>query len=257
MKAVILAGGAGTRISEETISRPKPMVEIGGRPILWHIMNIYSHYGVTDFVVCCGFKGYMIKEYFANYNAHLSDISVDLATGNIKYFNCKAEPWKVELIDTGVSTMTGGRLKRIKEHVGEDTFMLTYGDGVADVNITKALEFHKHHSKVATVTAVQPSGRFGSLSIGSDDEVADFVEKPVGDGGWINGGFFIFNSKIFDYIEDDSTVLEKDPLETLAKEKQLAAYKHNGFWRPMDTMRDKEELERIWHSGHAPWKVWT
>lgn len=256
MYAVILAGGFGTRLSEETVVKPKPMIDIGGKPIIWHIMNIYSHYGINDFIICCGYKGYMLKEYFANYNAHMSDMTIDLQSGNTKYYNCKAEPWRVTLIDTGINTMTGGRLKRIKEYVGNETFMMTYGDGVADVNIREAIEFHKAQGKIATITAVQPSGRFGALNIGKANEVKNFIEKPIGDGGWVNGGFFILEPEIFDYIEDDFTVFEKSPLESLAKSKQIAAFKHDGFWKPMDTLRDKDELERLWDAGEAPWKIW-
>lgn len=256
MYAVILAGGFGTRLSEETVAKPKPMIDVGGNPIIWHIMNIYSNYGINDFIVCCGYKGYQIKEYFANYHMHMSDITVDLNSGNIKYYNSKAEPWKVTLIDTGLNTMTGGRLKRIENYIGNETFMLTYGDGVADVNLKELLNFHREHGKIATVTAVQPSGRFGALNIESDSAVSNFIEKPVGDGGWINGGFFVFEPEIFKYLKDDTTVLEKEPLETLANQYQLDAYKHKGFWKPMDTLRDKIELEKLWESGKAPWKVW-
>ncbi|ENK0837470.1 glucose-1-phosphate cytidylyltransferase [Clostridium botulinum] len=256
MKAVILAGGYGTRLSEETTLKPKPMVEIGGKPILWHIMNIYSHFGINDFIVCCGYKGYIIKEYFYNYYMHMSDLTVDLHSGNIEYYNCKAEPWKITLIDTGLNTMTGGRLKRVKEHIGNETFMLTYGDGVADVNISKLLQFHKRYGKVATVTAVQPSGRFGALNIDNNNNVNMFMEKADADGAWINGGFFVLESEVFDYIKDDSTIFEKEPLEGLAKDNKLNAYKHKGFWKPMDTLRDKNALEQIWESGEAPWAIW-
>ena len=257
MKAVILAGGFGTRITEETELKPKPMIHIGGRPIIWHIMNIYSHYGINDFIVCCGYKGYMIKEYFANYYMHMSDMTVDLCSGDIKYYNNKAEPWKITLIDTGLNTMTGGRVNRVKNYIGNETFMLTYGDGVADVNIKELLEFHKIQSKIATITAVQPAGRFGALNIDYNGIVNTFEEKPIGDGGWINGGYFVMEPQIFDYLENDSTVLEKEPLEILSKHNQLSAYKHNGFWKPMDTLRDKLELEKLWESGRAPWKIWT
>lgn len=256
MYAVILAGGFGTRITEETMLKPKPMIDIGGNPIIWHIMNIYSHYGINDFVVCCGYKGYMIKEYFANYHMHMSDITVDLSSGDIRYYNSKAEPWKVTLIDTGLNTMTGGRLKRIQKYIGDETFMLTYGDGVADVKIDGLLNFHKSSHKIATVTAVQPAGRFGALNIDNSGQVNTFMEKPVGDGGWINGGFFVFEPEVFNYIEEDSTVLEKEPLENLVKSNQLSAYKHGGFWKPMDTLRDKIELDNLWKSGKAPWKIW-
>lgn len=256
MKAVILAGGFGTRLSEETSLKPKPMVEIGGRPILWHIMNIYSKFGVNDFIICCGYKGYIIKEYFANYYMHMSDLTVDLHSGNIEYYNCKAEPWKITLIDTGLNTMTGGRIKRVREYVGNETFMLTYGDGVADVNINELLEFHKHYGKVATVTAVQPSGRFGALNIDGSNNVNTFMEKPDGDGAWVNGGFFVLEPEVFDYIENDSTIFEREPLEGLARDNKLSAYKHKGFWKPMDTLRDKNELEDLWEKGKAPWKMW-
>lgn len=256
MKAVILAGGLGTRISEETGLKPKPMIEIGGKPIIWHIMNIYSHFGINDFVVCCGYKGYIIKEYFTNYYMHMSDVTVDLHSGDIKFYNCKAEPWKVTLIDTGINTMTGGRLKRVREFVGNETFMLTYGDGVADVNINELLEFHKFQGKIATVTAVQPSGRFGALNIDGNNSVNTFMEKPDGDGGWVNGGFFVLEPAIFEYITGDFTVFEKEPLEKLAVDNQLCAYKHGGFWKPMDTLRDKNELEELWENGKASWKLW-
>lgn len=256
MKVVILAGGYGTRISEETELKPKPMISIGEKPIIWHIMKIYSYYGINDFIVCCGYKGYQIKEYFANYHMHMSDITVDLKLGDIKYYKSKAEPWKVTLIDTGLNTMTGGRLKRIREYVGNETFMLTYGDGVANVNIKELLQFHREHPKMATVTAVQPLGRFGSLNIESNNNVGAFIEKPIGDGGWINGGFFVFEPDIFEYLKDDTTVLEREPLEKLVRISQLNAYKHKGFWKPMDTLRDKMELEKLWESGKAPWKIW-
>lgn len=219
-------------------------------------MNIYSYFGVNDFIICCGYKGYAIKEYFTNYYMHMSDFTVDLHSGDIKYYNCKAEPWKVTLIDTGLNTMTGGRLKRVREYVGNETFMLTYGDGVADVNINQLLEFHKHHGKIATVTAVQTSGRFGALNIDSNNSVNTFIEKPDGDGGWINGGFFVLEPEVFDYIKDDFTVLEREPLEKLALDSQLRVYKHSGFWKPMDTLRDKNELEELWGNGKASWRLW-
>lgn len=256
MKAVILAGGFGTRLSEETSLKPKPMVEIGGKPILWHIMNIYSKFGINDFIICCGYKGYVIKEYFANYYMHMSDLTVDLHSGDIEYYNCKAEPWKITLIDTGLNSMTGGRIKRVREYVGNETFMLTYGDGVADININELLKFHEKHGKAATVTAVQPAGRFGSLSIDNNSTVNTFMEKPDGDGAWINGGFFVLEPEVFDYIKDDKTIFEKEPLEYLAKDNKLSAYKHNGFWKPMDTLRDKNVLEEMWESGEAPWAIW-
>lgn len=256
MKVVILAGGYGTRLSEETINIPKPMVEIGGKPILWHIMKIYSHYGYNDFIICLGYKGYVIKEYFMNYFMHLSDITVDLSNGGIKVHNSKAENWKVTLVDTGTDTMTGGRIKRIKDHLDGERFMLTYGDGVGDVNIKALVKFHESHGKLATMTAVQPSGRFGALRINDEKKVESFVEKPAGDGAWINGGFFVLEPQVIDYIKDDSTTWEREPLENLTKESQLFAYKHEGFWRPMDTLRDKIELEKLWNTKKAPWKVW-
>ncbi|WP_017752676.1 glucose-1-phosphate cytidylyltransferase [Clostridium tyrobutyricum] len=256
MKAVILAGGFGTRLSEETVLKPKPMVEIGGKPILWHIMNLYSYYNINDFIICCGYKGYLIKEYFANYYMHMSDLTVDLKSGNVQYYNCKAEPWKVTLVDTGLNTMTGGRIKRIKDYIGNETFMLTYGDGVSDININKLFDFHKKSSKIVTVTAVQPSGRFGTLEVDNNNQVNSFMEKPKGDGAWINGGFFVLESKIFDYIDDDSIVFEKQPLERMVRDNQICAYKHKGFWKPMDTLREKNELESLWKSGNAPWKIW-
>ncbi len=256
MKVVILAGGFGTRLSEETVNIPKPMIEIGGKPILWHIMKIYSHYGYNDFIICLGYKGYIIKEYFMNYFMHMSDITVDLNSGGIKVHNSKAENWKVTLVDTGLDTMTGGRIKRIKDHLDGERFMLTYGDGVGDVNINSLVKFHESHGKLATMTAVQPSGRFGALRINDDKKVESFVEKPAGDGAWINGGFFVLEPQVIDYIKDDNTTWEREPLENLTKESQLFAYKHEGFWKPMDTLRDKIELERLWSTKEAPWKVW-
>lgn len=256
MKAVILAGGLGTRLSEESYLKPKPMVEIGGQPILWHVMKIYSHYGVHDFIICLGYKGYVIKEYFANYYLHMSDVTFDMKYHQKQIHNNKAEPWRVTLVDTGEDTMTGGRIKRIQEYVGNEDFCLTYGDGVAAVDIMKLIEFHKERGLLATVTAVQPSGRFGAMEIGND-RVTHFQEKPKGDGSWINGGFFVLSPKIFDYIDGDETVWERKPLERFAAEEQLAAYKHYGFWQPMDTLRDKNQLEELWSSGDAPWKVWT
>ncbi|PNR88779.1 glucose-1-phosphate cytidylyltransferase [Petrotoga sp. 9T1HF07.CasAA.8.2] len=256
MKVVILAGGYGTRLSEETVNIPKPMVEIGGKPILWHIMKIYSHYGYNDFIICLGYKGYIIKEYFMNYFMHMSDITVDLSNGGIKVHNSKAENWKVTLVDTGLDTMTGGRIKRIKDHLDGERFMLTYGDGVGNVNINSLVEFHESHGKLVTMTAVQPSGRFGALRINDEKKVESFVEKPAGDGAWINGGFFVLEPQVIDYIKDDNTIWEREPLENLTKESQLFAYKHEGFWKPMDTLRDKIELERLWSTKEAPWKVW-
>ncbi|MHB1709466.1 MAG: glucose-1-phosphate cytidylyltransferase [Thermoplasmataceae archaeon] len=256
MKVVILAGGFGTRLSEETDIKPKPMVEIGGYPMLWHIMKIYSHYGYNDFIVCLGYRGYVIKEYFANYFLHKSDLKIDLQNNRISYENTTTEPWKISLIDTGTNTMTGGRIKRIRKYIGDETFMLTYGDGVSDVDIGALVGFHSASKKMATVTAVQPAGRFGSLSIDSGSEVASFVEKPPGDNFWINGGFFVLDPGIFDFIEGDETVWEKEPLETLSRKNELAAFKHNGFWQPMDTLRDRNLLNDLWKSGKAPWRLW-
>lgn len=256
MKVVILAGGMGTRISEETVVRPKPMVEIGGKPILWHIMKIYSHYGFHDFIICLGYKGYMIKEYFSNYFLHMSDVTFDMRTNSMKVHQQYAEPWNVTLVDTGMDTMTGGRIKRVAPYIGNETFMLTYGDGISDVNIKKLLEYHKNHHKLATVTATKPSGRFGALNLDASDKVASFQEKPAGDGSWINGGFFIFESKVLDFIAGDDTIFEKEPLEQMARDRELVAYRHHGFWHAMDTLRDKNHLETLWQSGKAPWKVW-
>lgn len=256
MKVVILAGGFGTRISEETVARPKPMVEIGGKPILWHIMKIYSHYGFHEFIICLGFKGYMIKEYFSNYFLHMSDVTFDMNHNSMEVHQKYAEPWKVTLVDTGEETMTGGRVKRVAPYIGEKTFMLTYGDGVADVNIEKLVQYHMSKGKMATVTATQPSGRFGSLRIDSDNMVNAFQEKPAGDGSWINGGFFVLEPQILGRIAGNATLFEKEPLEGVALDGQLVAYRHSGFWQPMDTLRDKNHLESLWQSGKAPWKVW-
>ncbi len=257
MKAVILAGGLGTRISEETSTRPKPMVEIGGRPILWHIMKTYSAHGINDFVICCGYKGYMIKEYFANYFLHMSDVTFDMANNKMEVHQQYSEPWKVTLVDTGENTMTGGRLKRVAEHIKEENiFCLTYGDGVSDVNITEVIKFHKAQKVKATLTAAIPPGRFGALDL-EGVKVNSFWEKPKGDGGMINGGFFVLSSAVLDYLEDDQTIWEREPLERLAKEGDLAAFQHQGFWQPMDTLRDKQHLEELWQSGKAPWKVWA
>ncbi len=257
MKVVILAGGFGTRISEESDLKPKPMIEIGGKPILWHIMKIYSHYGFNDFIICCGYKGYVIKDYFHHYYMHQADMTIDLGKNTVEYHNSQSEPWRVTLVDTGLNTMTGGRIKRIESFIGKETFMLTYGDGVGDVNISALLEFHKKSKKHVTLTAVQPSGKFGALEINQHHEVISFKEKPKGDGAWINGGFFVCESGIFDYIRSgDETIWERQPLEDLSRDGQLGAYKHEGFWQPMDTLRDKNELERLWASGKAPWKVW-
>jgi len=257
MKVVILAGGFGTRISEESHLKPKPMIEIGGRPILWHIMKIYSSFGFNDFVVCLGYKGYYIKEYFAHYFLHESDISFDFRDGNQRtVHNHTAEPWRVTLVDTGAETMTGGRIKRVAQYLEGEPFMLTYGDGVANVNIAELLAYHTAHGKQATVTSIQPAGRFGALDLADDNLVQGFMEKPAGDGSWVNGGFFILEPGVLDRIGDDSTVFEKEPMESLARDGQLVAYKHHGFWQPMDTMRDKNHLEDLWGGGKAPWKLW-
>lgn len=256
MKVVILAGGLGTRLSEETDLKPKPMVEIGGKPILWHIMKIYSSFGYNEFVICCGYKGYVIKEYFANYFLHQADITIDLNSNSRVVHHSNAEPWKITLIDTGLNTMTGGRIKRIEQYV-DNTFLLTYGDGVSNVNISDLVNFHKKHNKKATLTAVQPSGKFGALNINENSTIKNFQEKPKGDGSWVNGGFFVLEPSIFDYIkEGDQSIWERSPLEQLAKEQELIAFKHDGFWQPMDTLRDKIELENKWNSGKADWKIW-
>lgn len=256
MKAVILAGGMGTRISEETSIRPKPMIEIGGRPILWHILKIYSAHGINDFVICLGYKGYVIKEYFANYFLHMSDVTFDMAENKMTVHNRNAEPWKVTLVDTGDQTMTGGRIKRIKPYVENDeAFCLTYGDGVSDVDITKLVSFHKAHGKLASLTGVQPPGRYGALGL-RGNSIAAFQEKPVGDGAWINGGFFVCSPKVCDRIAGDSTVWEQAPMEGLSRDNEINAYLHDGFWQPMDTLREKQLLEDLWQSGKAPWKVW-
>ncbi len=256
MKVVILAGGMGTRLSEETDVRPKPMVEIGGKPILWHIMKLYSHYGFNDFVICLGYKGYIIKEFFTNYYLHQSDIKVDLENNNIEYYNSKAEPWKISLVDTGTQTMTGGRIKRIQEYIGNETFMLTYGDGVANINIEELQKLHNSHGKYVTMTAIQPSGKFGALDIDDNNKVASFQEKPKGDGSWINGGFFVLEPEIFDYIENDETSWERKPLEKLSAENQVYSYKHKGFWQCMDTIHNKLTLEKLWRENKADWKIW-
>lgn len=257
MKVVILAGGYGTRISEESHLKPKPMIEIGEKPILWHIMKGYSYYGFNEFILCLGYKGYIIKEYFANYFLHSSDVTFDFSSENkmVVHHNI-AEPWKVTLVDTGLETMTGGRIKHIEPYINGEPFMVTYGDGVANVNLHKLLNFHKEHGKIATVTAAQPAGRFGALQLGDENQVSSFQEKPLGDGGWINAGFFVFNPEIFSYINGKMTVLEKKPLETLASQEQLYAYRHKGFWHAMDTMRDKMLLDNLWNTGQAPWKIW-
>jgi glucose-1-phosphate cytidylyltransferase len=258
VKVVILAGGLGTRISEESDFKPKPMIEIGGKPILWHIMKIYSHYGFNDFIICCGYKAYVIKNYFHHYYMHQADMTIDLGKNTTEYHNSQAEPWKVTLVDTGLNTMTGGRIKRIQSYVGAESFLLTYGDGVSDVNIPALIDFHKKSGRLATLTAVQTMGRFGALDIKPDDAIASFMEKPKGDGTWINGGFFVCESGIFDYIRGgDETVWEREPLESLAGSGLLSAFRHEGFWQPMDTLRDKNELEKLWTSGKAPWKAWS
>ena len=255
MKVVILAGGLGTRLSEETQIRPKPMVEIGGKPILWHIMKLYSFFGLNDFIICCGYKGYMIKEYFANYFLHTSDVTFNMQANKMVVHQNYAEPWQVTLVDTGDHTMTGGRLKRVQSFIGDETFCFTYGDGLSDINITDLIEFHKKQRTYATVTAIKPMGRFGALSI-EQNKVIDFVEKPRGGSTWINGGFFVLEPEVFSSIKDDETTWERQPLEQLARKQQLAAYKHNGFWWPMDTLRDKMHLEELWQSGKALWKIW-
>ena len=255
MKAVILAGGMGSRLSEETSLRPKPMLEIGGRPILWHIMKLYSAHGVNDFIICCGYKGYVIKEYFANYFLHMSDVTFDIEHNQMEVHQRFAEPWRVTLVDTGITTLTGGRLKRVKRYLGDDDFCLTYGDGVADVDVSKLVEFHKKEGKLATVTAVQPPGRFGVLEL-DGNLIRRFQEKPSGAGSWISAGFFVLSPKAVDYIEGDATPWEKEPMERLAREGELNAFCHDGFWQSMDTLRDRQYLESLWQSGKAPWQVW-
>lgn len=254
MKVVILAGGLGTRISEESATTPKPMIQIGGKPILWHIMKVYSAYGLNEFIICCGYKGYLIKEYFANYFLHTSDVTIDIVKNSIQAHQTKGEAWKVTLVDTGENTQTGGRLKRIAPYLDED-FCLTYGDGIASIDVNKLIKFHKDHGKHATITAVQPAGRFGALKL-EKTSVASFQEKPDGDGGWINGGFFVLSPCVIEKIKGDGTVWEREPLEALAAERQLEAFFHRGFWQPMDTLREKNALEDLWSSGNAPWKIW-
>ncbi|OOQ59477.1 glucose-1-phosphate cytidylyltransferase [Mucilaginibacter pedocola] len=257
MKVVLLAGGLGTRLSEETVLKPKPMVEIGSMPVLWHIMKIYSSFGFNDFVVCLGYKGYVIKEYFANYFLHKSDVTIDLSDNSIKVHDSQAEPWKITLVDTGNDSMTGGRIKRIQPFINNEPFMLTYGDGVGNINIKELVDFHKAGGKHCTVTSVQPSGRFGVLNINEKNEVLSFFEKPKGDGSWINGGYFVCEPQVFDYIKDgDSTIWEKAPMESIAADGQMDAYRHHGFWRPMDTLKDKHDLNEMWDAGNAPWKIW-
>jgi len=260
MKAVILAGGYGTRISEESGIRPKPMVEIGGKPILWHIMKIYARHGINEFIICCGYKGYVIKEFFSNYFVQMSDISIDMANNKMEILKKNGEPWKVTLVDTGEGTMTGGRIKRVKEYIGDETFCLTYGDGVSDINVSESIEYHKKNNNLATLTAVQQPGRFGAFTLHEGQNTVDsFREKPKGgetENAWINGGFFVVEPQAIDYIIDDSTVWEREPLEILAKTSKLGAYRHTGFWQPMDTLRDKHSLEAMWSSDTAPWKCW-
>lgn len=255
MKAVILAGGFGTRISEETAVRPKPMVEVGGRPVLWHVMKIYEAHGITDFIVCLGYKGYLVKEYFANYHLHMGDVTIDLASNETTVHATRAEPWRVTLVDTGEDTQTGGRLKRVLDHVGDETFCFTYGDGLADVDLKALIAFHQQQGTTATVTAVQPPGRFGSLDV-AGDRIESFHEKPPGDGGWVSGGFFVLEPSVAEYLAGDETVWETEPLQALARDGQLASYRHTGFWHPMDTLRDKHLLEGLWDEGRAPWKTW-
>ncbi len=254
-KLVILAGGLGTRLSEETETKAKPMVEIGGRPIIWHLMKIYSHHGVNDFIICVGYKGYTIKEYFANYYIHTSDVTFDMVNNKMEIHRVGAEPWRVTLVDTGADTMTGGRIRRVAEYLNEDFFCATYGDGLADIDIAKLIAFHQQHGRLATITAVQPPGRFGALEV-DNALVTEFTEKPHGDAGWINGGFFVMSSQVLRYIDGDGTVLEQEPLRNLARDRQLAAFHHEGFWHPMDTLRDRHQLEKLWSTGKAPWKVW-
>jgi glucose-1-phosphate cytidylyltransferase len=256
MKVVILAGGLGTRLSEETDIKPKPMVEIGGKPILWHIMKIYSHHGFNEFVVCCGYKGNVIKEYFSNFFLHHSDVTFDMSKNKMEVHNSEAENWKITLVDTGKDVMTGGRIGRVEKYVNNATFMLTYGDGVSDINIRELVEFHKKHKKMVTVTAVQPESRFGVLDITQDNEVRSFLEKPKGESGWINGGFFVCEPGIFKYLHGDNTIWEREPLENIAKDKNLCAYKHHGFWKPMDSLKDKNDLNKAWETNKAEWKTW-
>ena len=257
MKVLILAGGFGSRLSEETDVRPKPMAEIGGRPILWHIMKIYSHYGFTDFVVLLGYKGYFIKEYFANYFLHQSNVTIDLSNNQMQIHDNKSEPWKVTLFETGLHTMTGGRILRAKDYLGQGTFLLTYGDGVADIDINELINCHKQHQKLITMTSVQPEGRFGSIQTDSENRVLSFLEKPKGDGTWINGGFFVCEQGVLDYLDNDQTVFEQIPLQRLASEGNLYTYQHHGFWKCMDTLRDKNSLNELWNNGQAKWKIWS
>ena len=258
MKVLLLAGGYGTRISEETDLKPKPMIEIGGKPIIWHIMKIYSHYGYNEFVILLGYKGYYIKEYFANYFLHQSDVTIDIKNNNMEILNNSSEPWKITLLDTGLKTMTGGRIKQAQKFIGEESFLLTYGDGVSDINIEELVKFHKAHGGCITMTSAQPEGRFGALNIEKNDKVTHFLEKPKGDGHWINAGFFVCDAEVFDYIDSDSkTIFEQDPLKKLAKDGKMYTYKHNNFWKPMDTLKDKNDLNKMWESGKAEWKLWN
>ena len=257
MKVVILAGGIGTRISEESVNKPKPLIEIGFKPIIWHIMKTYSHYGLNDFIICCGYKGYLLKEYFANYYMHNSDVTINLSNNDLQINKANVEPWKINLIDTGENTMTGGRILRIKNLLKNDeNFCLTYGDGLSNVNIKKLLDFHKKNKKIATITVVKPSGRYGKISLGSNNKVENFHEKPEGDGSWVNGGFFVFNKKIFDFLKKDSDILEQGPIQKISKKKQLIAFRHSGFWKAMDTLNDKKYLEDLWLKNKCPWKIW-
>ncbi len=256
MKAVILAGGLGTRISEETHLKPKPMIEIGGKPILWHVLKIYSAHGINEFVICCGYKGYLIKEYFANYFLHMSDVTFHMRTNSMEVHHKNAEPWEITVVDTGEQTLTGGRLKRVRDYVDDSSFCFTYGDGVSNIQINELIKTHKENNKLATVTAVQPPGRYGLLDLDVSGSVKGFQEKPQGDGGWINGGFFVLEPAVFDLIEGDSTTWEQEPMQQLAADGQLQAYQHRGFWQPMDTLRDRVHLEELWASGKAPWKLW-
>ena len=256
MKAVILAGGLGTRISEETHLKPKPMIEIGGKPILWHVLKIYSAHGINEFVICCGYKGYLIKEYFANYFLHMSDVTFHMRTNSMEVHHKNAEPWEITVVDTGEQTLTGGRLKRVRDYVDDSTFCFTYGDGVSNIQINELIKTHKENNKLATVTAVQPPGRYGLLDLDITGSVKGFQEKPQGDGGWINGGFFVLEPAVFDLIDGDSTTWEQEPMQQLAADGQLQAYQHRGFWQPMDTLRDRVHLEELWASGKAPWKLW-
>ena len=256
MKVVILAGGFGTRISEESHLKPKPMIEVGGHPVLWHIMKIYSAYGFNDFIICLGYKGYVIKEYFANYFLHNSDVTFDLGNNSVEIHNSTAESWKVTLVDTGLMTQTGGRLRRIRRYLEDEPFMMPYGDGVGNIQIDELVNFHRQHGKLATISSVQPPGRFGAVNVGDSGIVHDFQEKPVGDGSWINGGFFVLEPAVLDYIDNDNTLWEKQPLSRLSSDGELLAYRHRGFWKPMDTLRDKIELEEHWNGGKAPWKIW-